>query len=91
MLKMSIIKTLYSFTVFNCLISNDTSFVVNVLKVALMKTYPYDAPIMSNDNRIATQMNIEYAKAKIPEDLPRAERLAVEDNIKQLLKDNNAV
>ena len=56
-----------------------------------MKTYPYDAPIMSTDNRIATQMNIEYAKAKIPADLPRAERLAVEENIKQLLKEHNAV
>ena len=56
-----------------------------------MKTYPYDAPIMSNDNRIATQMNIEYAKAKMPADLPRSERLKVEENIKQLLKDNNAV
>ena len=50
-----------------------------------MKTYPYDAPIMSNDNRIAIQMNIEYAKAKMPADLPRAERLIVVENIKQLL------
>lgn len=56
-----------------------------------MKTYPYDAPIMSNDNRIATQMNIEYAKAKMPVDLPHAERLTVEENIKQLLKAHNAV
>jgi quinolinate synthase len=56
-----------------------------------MKTYPYDAPIMSTDSRIATQMNIDYAKAKIPTDLPRTERLVVEENIKQLLKDNNAV
>ena len=51
-----------------------------------MKTYPYDAPIMSNDNRIAIQMNIEYAKAKMPADLPRTERLMVEENIKRLLK-----
>ncbi|MCG3862229.1 quinolinate synthase NadA, partial [Psychrobacter sp. Ps5] len=56
-----------------------------------MKTYPYDAPIMSTDNRIANQMNIEYAKAKIPADLPREKRLAVEENIKQLLKEHNAV
>ncbi|TXD97469.1 quinolinate synthase NadA [Psychrobacter frigidicola] len=56
-----------------------------------MKTYPYDAPILSTDNRIATHFNIEYAKAKMPADLPRSERLKVEDNIKQLLIDNNAV
>lgn len=56
-----------------------------------MKIYPYDAPIMSTDARIATQMNIDYARAKIPKDLPRAERIAVEANIKQLLKDKNAV
>ena len=60
-------------------------------RFALMKTYPYDAPIMSADNRIATQMNIEYAKAKMPADLPRSERLQVEENIKQLLKAHNAV
>merc|ERR1739841_27417 len=36
-------------------------------------------------------MNTDYAKAKIPADLPRAERIVVEENIKQLLKDNNAV
>ena len=56
-----------------------------------MKTYPYDAPSLSPDNRIATALNIEYAKAKMPADLPRAERLIVEENIKQLLIDNNAV
>ncbi len=56
-----------------------------------MKTYPYDAPIMSNDNRIAIQMNIEYAKAKMPADLPRTERLMVEENIKRLLKAHDAV
>ena len=56
-----------------------------------MRTYPYDAPIMSTDNRIATQMKIEYAKAKIPADLPRSERLKVEDNIKKLLIEHNAV
>ena len=56
-----------------------------------MKIYPYDAPIMSTDARIATQMNIDYARVKIPKDLPRAERIAIEANIKQLLKDKNAV
>lgn len=56
-----------------------------------MKNYPYDAPILSTDNRSAIKLNIEYAKAKMPADLPRSERLVVEANIKQLLKDNNAV
>lgn len=56
-----------------------------------MKTYPYDAPLLSTDKSSAIKLNIEYAKAKMPADLPRSERLKVENNIKQLLKDNNAV
>ncbi|MFZ2843294.1 quinolinate synthase NadA [Psychrobacter sp.] len=56
-----------------------------------MKTYPYDAPLLSADKSSAIKLNIEYAKAKMPADLPRSERLKVEANIKQLLKDNNAV
>ena len=30
-----------------------------------MKNYPYDAPILSADNRSATQLSIDYAKAKM--------------------------
>ena len=56
-----------------------------------MKTYPYDAPLLSADKSSAIKLNIEYAKAKMPADLPRSERLKVEANIRQLLKDNNAV
>ncbi len=56
-----------------------------------MTTYPYDAPLLSADKRNAIQLNIEYAKAKMPADLPRSKRLEVEANIKQLLIDNNAV
>ena len=56
-----------------------------------MTTYPYDAPQLSADKRNAIQLTIEYAKAKMPIDLPRSERLKVEANIKQLLIDNNAV
>src|SRR5699024_12265748 len=40
---------------------------------------------------ISSQMTIEYVKAIITADLPRAERPAVEENIKQLLKEYNAV
>ncbi len=56
-----------------------------------MTTYPYDAPILSTDNRNAIKLNIEYAKAKMPADLPRSKRSVVEANIKQLLIDHNAV
>ncbi|MGP4953083.1 quinolinate synthase NadA, partial [Psychrobacter sp. T6-1] len=56
-----------------------------------MKIYPYDAPILSTDNSKTIQTKIEYAKAKVPADMGRTERLAVEDNIKQLLKEHNAV
>ncbi|MBO1531165.1 quinolinate synthase NadA [Psychrobacter sp. F1192] len=56
-----------------------------------MKTYPYDAPTLSADNRSNTQLNIEYAKAKIPAELPREQRLVIEANIKQLLQEHNAV
>ena len=50
-----------------------------------MTTYPYDAPSLSADKRHATALNIEYAKAKIPADLPRSKRLVIEEHIKQLL------
>jgi quinolinate synthase len=56
-----------------------------------MNTYPYDAPVLSADKRIAIQTGIDYAKAKLPTDLPRSERLQVEANIKQLLLEHNAV
>lgn len=56
-----------------------------------MTTYPYDAPTLSADNRTTAHATIEYAKAKIPAELPRSERLTVEGNIKQLLKEHNAV
>jgi len=56
-----------------------------------MNTYPYDAPVLSADKRIAIQTGIDYAKAKLPADLPRSERLQVEANIKRLLKEYNAV
>ncbi len=56
-----------------------------------MKKYPYDAPVLSADKRIAVQTSIEYAKAKMPTDLPRSERLVIESNIKRLLLKHNAV
>ena len=56
-----------------------------------MNTYPYDAPVLSADKRIAIQTGIDYAKAKLSADLPRSERLQVEANIKQLLLEHNAV
>ena len=56
-----------------------------------MKTYPYDAPTLSSNCELSNQLNIEYAKAKIPADMSRSERLAVETNIRRLLQQHNAV
>ena len=84
MLKMSIIKTSNHF------LSNTPYWPYPHRRYA-MTTFPYDAPTLSADSRCATKLNIEYAKARIPVDLPRSERLLVEDNIKRLLKAHNAV
>lgn len=54
-------------------------------------SYPFDAPVLSPDNRAATKLNIDYARAKIPADLPRDKRKQVEENIKQLLIEKDAV
>lgn len=56
-----------------------------------MKTYPYDAPTLSSNCELSNQLNIEYAKAKIPADMSRSERLTVETNIRRLLQQHNAV
>lgn len=56
-----------------------------------MTNYPYDAPKLTTDNHGVAKLDIEYAKAKIPADLPRSERLLVEANIKRLLDEHNAV
>ncbi|GAA0321723.1 quinolinate synthase NadA [Psychrobacter aestuarii] len=56
-----------------------------------MTDFPYDAPKLSDNNKRVHALNIEYAKAKIPAELPRSERLIVEANIKRLLKEHNAV
>lgn len=54
-------------------------------------SYPFDAPVLSPDNRAATKLNIDYARAEIPADLPRDKRKQVEENIKQLLIEKDAV
>lgn len=56
-----------------------------------MEMYPFDVPKLSNDKRIPMQIDMEYAKAKIPAELPRAERKKVEENIRNLLTKHNAV
>ena len=56
-----------------------------------MTDFPYDAPKLSANNQRVNALNIEYAKAKIPKELPRSKRLVVEENIKRLLKAHNAV
>ncbi|CAM4056379.1 quinolinate synthase NadA [Psychrobacter arenosus] len=56
-----------------------------------MKIYPYDAPTLNQAGELSNQLNIEYAKAKIPADMSRSERQAVEANIRRLLQQHNAV
>ena len=56
-----------------------------------MKIYPYDAPTLNQAGELSNQLNIEYAKAKIPADMSRSERQEVEANIRRLLQQHNAV
>jgi len=56
-----------------------------------MQIYPYDAPTLNQAGELSTQLNIEYAKAKIPADMSRSERQEVEANIRRLLQQHNAV
>lgn len=61
------------------------------------KIFPYDAPTLRQSEMAQTRscyapnIDIEYAKAKIPAELPRNEREVVVANIKRLLKEKNAV
>lgn len=56
-----------------------------------MKIYPYDAPSLNQQGQLSSQLNIEYAKAKIPADMTQSERQEVEANIRRLLQQHNAV
>lgn len=56
-----------------------------------MKIYPYDAPSLNQQGQLSSQLNIEYAKAKIPADMTQSERQEVEANIRSLLQQHNAV
>lgn len=56
-----------------------------------MNTYPYDSPTLNSNGELSNKLNIEYAKAKIPAELGRSERLEVEANIRRLLQEHNAV
>ena len=56
-----------------------------------MNTYPYDSPTLNSNGELSNKLNIEYAKAKIPTELSRSERLEVEANIRRLLQEHNAV
>ena len=60
-------------------------------KTAPTMIYPYDMPTLTPERSLSPVIDIEYAKAKIPAELPRSERQLVEANIKRLLKQNNAV
>ena len=56
-----------------------------------MKVYPYDSPTLTSNGELSNKLNIDYAKAKIPTELSRSERLEVEANIRRLLQERNAV
>ena len=53
--------------------------------------FPYDMPTLTPERILSPVIDIEYAKAKIPKDLPRSERQIIEANIKRLLEQKNAV
>lgn len=56
--------------------------------------FAYDAPTLAQSNEQSLSVHnidIDYARAKIPAELSRSERQAVEENIKRLLKEHNAV
>ena len=56
-----------------------------------MKVYPYDSPTLTSNGELSNKLNIDYAKAKIPTELSRLERLEIEANIRRLLQEHNAV
>ncbi len=57
----------------------------------MITSFPFDAPVLNADNSLAKKLNIDYARAKIPAELPRDKRKQVEENIKQLLIEKDAV
>lgn len=57
----------------------------------MITSFPFDAPVLNADNSLAKKLNIDYARAKIPADLPRDKRKQVEAKIKQLLIEKDAV
>lgn len=65
-----------------------------------VETFAYDAPTLKQTNALMNQttttnvdgkIDIEYARARIPAELPRSKRLQVEERIKKLLIEKNAV
>ncbi|MDO5767999.1 MAG: quinolinate synthase NadA [Psychrobacter sp.] len=56
-----------------------------------MKVYPYDSPTLTSNGELSNKLNIDYAKARIPTELSRSERLEIEANIRRLLQEHNAV
>lgn len=55
------------------------------------RNFAYELPTLNADKQINHQLDIAYARAKIPSELSREERLAVDANITRLLKEHNAV
>jgi len=57
----------------------------------MITAYPFDAPVLNTNKSLVKTLNIDYARAKIPAELPREQRKVVEANIKQLLIEKDAV
>ncbi len=57
----------------------------------MITAYPFDAPVLNTNKSLVKTLNIDYARAKIPTELPREQRKVVEANIKQLLIEKDAV
>ncbi len=57
----------------------------------MITAYPFDAPVLNTNKSLVKTLNIDYARAKIPVELPREQRKVVEANIKQLLIEKDAV
>lgn len=57
----------------------------------MITAYPFDAPVLNTNKSLVKTLNIDYARAKFPAELPREQRKVVEANIKQLLIEKDAV
>lgn len=70
--------------------SNPTESKPN-LNPEFVRDFAYDKPVLDAGCQLNNKLDIEYAKAKIPVELSKTERLEIEARIKTLLEEHNAV